>query len=270
MHNVSLHDDRDVTVPVVDFPESMHSILNDPDVMKHVMRELENTTWRPVTSTEEHESNDDTVINDKASGWLYRQGIDLHCPSADSCDPNKVRPFPVVMHIDKSHSDLFGNLAVAPSIQVMPAMLDVDIQQHSKAWRQIATIPNLSAGKGKDGKKNKNSFAKLQDYHKVLAVALSSFTKCYEDGGFYWKDADDNEILLKPHVHMIIGDIAGVNEMVGHYNTAAMLTVLSRTASVTMRNCCPSHLCAIKSNGKIYRNVRMLLTYSRCIMTKVL
>jgi hypothetical protein len=104
----------------------------------------------------------------------------------------------------------------------------------------------------------------------VLAVALSSFTKCYEDGGFYWKDADDNEILLKPHVHMIIGDIAGVNEMVGHYNTAAMLTVLSRTASVTMRNCCPSHLCAIKSNGKIYRNVRMLLTYSRCIMTKVL
>jgi hypothetical protein len=32
----------------------------------------------------------------------------------------------------------------------MPAMLDVDIQQHFKAWRQIATIPNLSAGKGKD------------------------------------------------------------------------------------------------------------------------
>jgi hypothetical protein len=48
-----------------------------------------------------------------------------------------------------------------------------------------------------DGKKNKNSFAKLQDYHKVLAVALSSFTKCYEDGGFYWKDAEaeGNEIL---------------------------------------------------------------------------
>jgi hypothetical protein len=93
------------------------------------------------------------------------------------------------MHIDKSHSDLFGIHAVAPT-QVMPAMLDVDIQQHSKAWRQIATIPNLTAGKGKDGKKNKNSFKKLEGYHKVLSVALSSFTECYENGGFYWKDAD--------------------------------------------------------------------------------
>jgi hypothetical protein len=92
--------------------------------------------------------------------------------------------------------------------------------QKSKAWRQIATIPNLSAGKGKDGQKNKNSFAKLQDYHKVfLSVALSSFAECYEKGGFYWKDAEGNEILLKPYNHMIIGDIAGVNEMVGHYNT---------------------------------------------------
>jgi hypothetical protein len=130
-------------------------------------------------------------------------------------NPTKVHPFPVIMHIDKSHSDLFGNLAVAP-IQVMPAMLEVDIQHHSKAWRQIATIPNLSAGSGKDRKKNKNSFAKLQDYHKVLSVALSSFTKCYEDGGFYWKDADGNDILLKPYIHMTIGDIAEVNEMVGH------------------------------------------------------
>ena len=139
------------------------------------------------------------------------------------------------MHIDKSHSDLFGNLAVAP-IQVMPAMLlDVDIQQHSKAWRQIATISNLSTGKGKDGKKNKNSFKKLEDYHKVLSVALSSFTECYENGGFYWKDADGNEILLKPYIHMIIGDIAGVMRWLV-ITTPAMQIVLSRTVSVTMRS----------------------------------
>ena len=110
MHNVTLHDDRNVTVPVVDFPESMQSTLNDPEVMKHIMKELDGT-WRPITSAEEHESNEEAVINDKASGWLYRQGIDLHCPSTEACDPTKVRPFPVIMHIDKSHSDLFGNLA---------------------------------------------------------------------------------------------------------------------------------------------------------------
>jgi hypothetical protein len=85
MHDVKLHDDCHVTVPVVDFPESMCGILNDPEVMKHIIKELD-AMWRPVTSTEEHESNEGTVINNKASGWLYRQGIDLHCPSAESCD----------------------------------------------------------------------------------------------------------------------------------------------------------------------------------------
>jgi hypothetical protein len=68
MHDVSLHDDCSVKVPVVDFPQSMRSILNDPEVMKHIMKELEGTTWRPITSTEEHESNADAVINDTASG----------------------------------------------------------------------------------------------------------------------------------------------------------------------------------------------------------
>lgn len=103
----------------------------------------------------------------------------------------------------------------------MPAMLDVDIQQTIQAWRQIATVPNLSAGKGKDGRKSGDSLKKLQDYHKVLSVALSSFLSCYENGGFFWEDEDGQEILLKPYIHMIIGDIAGVNEMVGHYNTCA-------------------------------------------------
>jgi hypothetical protein len=90
MHDVSLHDDRNVTVPVVDFPESMHSILNDPGVMKHIMKELEKSTWRPVTLTEEHESNEDAVINDKTSGWLY---IDLHCPAADTYQPHQSPSF---------------------------------------------------------------------------------------------------------------------------------------------------------------------------------
>jgi hypothetical protein len=36
----------------------------------------------------------------------------------------------------------------------MPAMLDVNAQQKIGFWRSIATIPNLSAGKGKDGKKS--------------------------------------------------------------------------------------------------------------------
>ena len=216
---VELHDGRQVSVPVVDFAESMRSILNDKAAMRHVMKGLDPTTWRPTTTEDEHEMDPDAVINDKDSGYMYRQGIKIHVPDADECDEVLVRPFPVIIHIDKSHSDLFGNLAVAP-IQVMPAMLDINAQRKSSSWRSIATIPNLSAGKGTHGsKKNKDPLLKLQDYHKVMSVALSSFVKCYEDGGFMWQDEQGRDVLLKPYVHCFVGDIAGVNEMIGHFNT---------------------------------------------------
>ena len=140
--DVSLHDGRVVSVPVVDFAEAMLSILDDPKVMASIMSGLDPDTWRPSVSETEHELDEEATIHDKDSVYLYRQGIKLHCP--EDGDPVLVRPFPVLIHIDKSHSDLFGNLSVAP-VQCMPAMIDIDGQQKVDAWRQIATIPS---GKG--------------------------------------------------------------------------------------------------------------------------
>lgn len=176
---VELHDCRKVTVPVIDFKESMRSILDDKTVMSYIMKGLNPHTWRPTTNAEQHEGDHTAMLTDKVDGYLYRQGIELHCPDETKCDPTQVRPFPVIFHIDKSHSDLFGNLAVAP-VQCMPAMLDSTIQQYSSAWRQIATIPNLSAGKGKDGRKNRDSYKKLVDFHKVcmFVIVIMPLLRC--------------------------------------------------------------------------------------------
>ena len=217
LKEVTLSDGRIVTVPVVDFAESMRSILDDSKVMSSLMSGLDPDTFRPIVSEDDHENDSNAIIHDKDSGYLYRQGIKLHCPSPDDIDPVHVRPLPIIMHIDKSHCDLFGNLSVAP-VQCMPAMIDIDAQQQVSAWRQIATIPNLSSGKGKDGKKAKSGLMNLKDFHKVMGVALSSFVDIYEQGGFYWIDQKGRTVLLKPYLHFFIGDIAGVNEMVGHYN----------------------------------------------------
>ena len=72
------------------------------------------------------ENDPHAIIDDKDSGWLFRQGIKLHCPDSPDRDPVLVRPFPLLIHIDCSHVDLFGNLKVAP-IQVMPAILDINV-----------------------------------------------------------------------------------------------------------------------------------------------
>jgi hypothetical protein len=81
-------------------------------------------------------------------------------------------------------------------------------------------VPNLSAGKGSyENKKTGQSLRNLKELHKVLDVCLSSLMQCYKEGGFYWTDDQGREVLIKPYVHMICGDLAGVNELVGHYNT---------------------------------------------------
>ena len=66
------------------------------------MKGINPKTFRPYKSAEEHENGPDAIIDDKDSGWLFRQGIELHCP--DDVDPKKVRPFPVLIHIDCSHA----------------------------------------------------------------------------------------------------------------------------------------------------------------------
>ena len=71
IHTVELHDDRKVSVPVVDFPSSMRSILDDPRVIKHIMKGLDPDTFRPILSQDQLMKDPDAIILDKDSGYLY-------------------------------------------------------------------------------------------------------------------------------------------------------------------------------------------------------
>ena len=152
---------------------------------------------------------------------MYQQGIALHCPDEnDGVDPVLVRPLPVVIHIDKMHADLFRNCTARSPIQMMLAMANVNAQQVVTSWWQIATIPILSIRKGEDARTTNDSLNKLKDYHKVLKVALSLFMEKYSEGGIMWRDNEGRAVLLKPYIHMSVGDTTSIiSNMVGHYNT---------------------------------------------------
>jgi hypothetical protein len=62
---VELHDKRQVSVPVIDFAESMQSILDDKEVTKHIMKGLDPKTWRPKKPEQEHETDPHAIIDDK-------------------------------------------------------------------------------------------------------------------------------------------------------------------------------------------------------------
>ena len=89
---------------VIDFEEAVRSLLDDVTVMNNIIEGLDPETWRSKTPANRHEYDPDVIIGDKESGYLYRHGIDLHCPDeSDGIDPVLIRPLPVVIHIDKTH-----------------------------------------------------------------------------------------------------------------------------------------------------------------------
>ena len=58
----------------------------------------------------------------------------------------------LILHMDESHYDCHSHLCFTP-IGVTLGLFDVDTQQKLNAWRQCATIPNLSAKKGSNRKR---------------------------------------------------------------------------------------------------------------------
>ena len=190
------------------------------------MKGINPNIWRCKTPENVNERDPHADIGDKDSGFIYRMAMDAHVPGPSECNPTEVRPLPIIVHIDKSHYDLHGSLAVTP-IGITLAMWDVDTQQKVRAWRQMATVPNLSAKKGKNKKKKKGAGGfTIQDQHDVYKAAFSSFKRYYDCGGLVWKDFNGNLITLKPYIQFIIGDTLGNNELCGHYlaNCANCLT----------------------------------------------
>ena len=211
------HDRRKVTVPIFDFAAQVRNLLDDPDVMNkdNIMKGLDQETWRPTLSAEEFEKDYHADIADKDSGYLYRMGIEAHVP--DHEDNTKILPLPIIVHIDKSHYDLHSNLCVTP-IGFTLGMLDIDTQQKVDSWKMMATVPNLSAKKGKNKKKKEGQTKRnIQDMHNVLRIAFSSLEKCWRRGGIVWRNIHNEAKILKPYIYMVIGDTVGNNELVAHF-----------------------------------------------------
>jgi hypothetical protein len=160
--HVELHDGRTVTIPVIDFGPEVRDVLDDPWVHDNIAAGIDKETFRPIVPAELHENDQNAIIGEKHTGFLYQRAIDLHCPSGPNIDPKLVRPLVLIFHIDKSHADLFGSLCLTP-IQWSLAMIDINGQYNIRSWRVLAYIPNLSKGKGSAEQKKKARGKKTEE-----------------------------------------------------------------------------------------------------------
>ena len=143
--------------------------------------------------------------------------------TGDAWDPARLRfcgkdgkymPISLIIFGDKTHTDLHGSLSVTPIIFTL-SLFNSKARNRPEFWRPLAYIPNLSHGKSKAD--NKKSLKNLRNEHRCLAAAFQPVIDLHMKGGM--------QVLVKKRmvtgkiwIHFFIGDTAGNNAWLCHYN----------------------------------------------------
>ncbi len=202
----------------------------DNDANNHVTLDNDqNTVTLPVPSID--------FVDDVYSGVAMTKAVDRFIGPLLPAGIDIVRPLGTIFFIDKSHTDLFGALAVTP-LSFTFAPFNVESRRKHIFWRNLTFVPPLHVGKGKNAgkldlnvhvnealtKRNKGDtkksspVTKLTDFHALLKEALTSFHNCCKTGILVTENGI--RILYKPFVLMVIGDTAGNNELACHFNSS--------------------------------------------------
>ena len=192
-----------------------------------------------LDSDEEDEiPNEDIPLDDLYSGTMMTKAALRYLGGITPEGIDAVRLLPIVMFIDKSHTDLFGSLATTP-VSFTLGCFNVECRRLVRFWRNMAFIPPLNVGSGTNAgkldidlflheehqrrrygdKRESESLKKLKDYHALLDVAFNSFRQSCKKG-IVVEHRDGKKYLYKPFIVLSIGDTAGNNENCCHYNNS--------------------------------------------------
>lgn len=189
-----------VDLVVHDFRQHLYSLLKCDICMND-----ENLLWGETPFEHPHSN---TQLDDINDGDIYRQAYkelvteaDLHVPMG------------IVMFIDKTNTDLHGNLSLEPVMFTL-AFFKRDLRQKHEAWRNLGYILNQSL------LKYKCPLDKLTDYHAMMKVVLESLVNVMESEGIAWSleyKGKRHNVIFKPYIQFIMGDTLGHNTICAHY-----------------------------------------------------
>ena len=187
-------------------------------------------------------TDDSVLVDDLYSGSAMTQGLNTHLRGVAKPDGiDVVRPLPILLFIDKSHTDLFGTLSAIPVVGTI-ASLPLHMRMDSSNWILFGYCPNLAIGKGKNAgkldlqsyklnrsrrspgdKKIPEAMGKVIDYHHILDHIFKSFDKCARKGLVIHHEKQNVRALYIPFIHLVIGDTSGNNELMCHFNSSSCL-----------------------------------------------
>ena len=205
MCRLKLSNDNIAVVPRFDVKAMFLSILNDPirTCPENVAANYDIFTGKPKGPM--------STIDEIHTGWAWEKARKHYCGN----DPHAF-PLGLIVFYDKTHSDLYGSLACAPFIFV-PAYFNEQCRNNVDFHTCLGYVPNLSHGKGKsDQTKSKE---KLQEEHDCLRQIIKQLADLKKAGGF-WTYVMGRKVRVVTWIHIVTGDTAGHNALVGHYNAS--------------------------------------------------
>ena len=205
LRRIKLTDDSEATVPVFDVKAMLLKFLNDPSKMnpENIAPNFDIFTGKPIEPSSE--------LGEIHTGSAWEIARENYCGADEDA-----LAMGLVVFYDKTHSDCFGSLAVAPLIAV-PTWMNEDCRNNVDFHMVLGYIPNLSHGKGKSNRQT--SQEKLQDEHNCLRLITDQIKKIQEDGGI-WTEVMGKKVCVKLWIHIVAGDTSGHNNICGHFNAS--------------------------------------------------
>ena len=208
-----------------------------PETERNDEQEAKESSWR-VTKKSIDDKLSTLPVADVYTGTMLTMGVSRFVERLNPIGITSVRALPIILFIDKSHTDLFGSLATTP-ISYTLGVFNHLCRRKAHFWRNQAYIPPLHVGKGKKagsldlaayvnevdrrkkghGPKPIASVEKLKDYHMLLREALKPFDHACKTG-IVVEDKDGSKIMYQPFLLFSIGDTAGNNELCCHHNNS--------------------------------------------------
>lgn len=191
-----------VKVITHDIQRSIHSLLSDTELMKD-----ENLIFKnhPLENPNDF---DPEIIEDVNDGSCYKEAYARICS-----DPSKEVLCPLILFIDKTHTDTKGNQTLEP-ICLTLGIFKKEVRSKEYAWRIIGYIPSTDTVANSKLSSNE----KQSDYHAMLSVVLGPlvFIQSFKGIAFkliYKKQLYD--VCLKIPILFICGDSEGQDKLVG-------------------------------------------------------
>ena len=205
-----------IKVNTFSFTETLKSLLTDPELMKDENFAFPDPNdpfsapekWTDDKDSPQYQQQKNRKVGDLVGGRWYARTYHARCDAS-----KKEILCPIIIFVDKTHSDVKGRLTQEPVMYTL-GIFNQKTRNNPRAWRPLGLLPNF-----KSVREDRNSDRKQEDFHFVLSHVLQELKDVQKKEGvrvkFPYRGKDITAVFKVPTA-CVLGDHEGQNKNCGH------------------------------------------------------